>query len=510
ADGDGFGSSTVKVACGGVANNTDCDDNTIRYADADGDGFGSTTMVACGGVTNNTDCNDGNASVNQTQQLYVDSDGDGYGFGSLQAVCSGGSTPAGYATNNTDCDDTKASVHPGATEVGYNLIDDDCDGLIDEGFPPKNTTITGPQCNTVLPAIDTQLIADLVAGAQGYQWRITTTSGPNTGQVQTLNTLLRVMRLTQLANYAYATTYKVEVAVYYAGFLQPYVASNCTVTTPTITTSLMNCNQTITTMADVIYANNVPYAAGYRFRISDGTNTAVIDRAIREFRMNLITTFQPQFNRTYTVEVAVKNTDGQYLPYSVPCNVTTPVFPTSYVQDSQCNDYAPAAMSTIIYANSYPGAIAYVFNLTGNGLPAAGIEVTKTTRAFKLSDFTGLIPGATYTVRVRLIFNYADAPGPYGKVCTIVVPGAARIAKLPFTAVAYPNPFANSFNVDVTTTSVENVSIKVYDMTGRLLENRKGNSKSGVQSIGENFPAGVYNVIVSQGDETKTLRVIKR
>ena len=78
-------------------------------------------------------------------------------------------------------------------------------------------------------------------------------------------------------------------------------------------------------------------------------------------------------------------------------------------------------------------------------------------------------------------------------------------------AKAYPNPFSESFSLDVTTSSVDKVAVAIYDMTGKLIEQREVNADevSGLQ-VGDRFPSGVYNVIVSQGNEVKTLRVIKR
>jgi len=48
-------------------------------------------------------------------------------------------------------------------------------------------------------------------------------------------------------------------------------------------------------------------------------------------------------------------------------------------------------------------------------------------------------------------------------------------------------------------------------MVGRLVEQRvvKVNDLENT-TIGERYPSGVYNVIISQGEEVKTLRVVKR
>ncbi|HTE32595.1 MAG TPA: MopE-related protein, partial [Chryseolinea sp.] len=264
ADGDGFGSEDFS-ACSGILNFADCDDSQLFYVDNDGDGFGNNNNIysACSGITNHTDCNDNDSSNTNGYTFYADNDHDGYGNAAVSTVAC--VAPANYVTNNTDCDDTKSTVHPGATEIGYNLIDDDCDGLIDEGFPPK---ITGTLlCNYTLDTIDTYVYVANVAGATGYRWRVTTLTGPTTDQVQFIDTPLRAMKITQLGTYGFATTYKVEVGVYYSGYLQPYTATNCTVSTPATPTQLTSCagNAALVLMSDAVYANNVPFAAGYRF-----------------------------------------------------------------------------------------------------------------------------------------------------------------------------------------------------------------------------------------------------
>jgi hypothetical protein len=153
--------------------------------------------------------------------------------------------------------------------------------------------------------------------------------------------------------------------------------------------------------------------------------------------------------------------------------------------------------------------------------------VEKALRSFTLNEFAGmspsLTPGETYSIRVRVVFE-GDAPAAepnvasniwpqYGKACTLKVP-AASVGKTiapEFKAVAYPNPFAENFQIDVTTAGKEDIVVKVYDMTGRILESHNV-SIADVKSlqVGDRYPSGVYNVIVTQGDNVRTLRVIKR
>ena len=87
----------------------------------------------------------------------------------------------------------------------------------------------------------------------------------------------------------------------------------------------------------------------------------------------------------------------------------------------------------------------------------------------------------------------------------------APMVKTPFSVKAYPNPYTETFNLSLSTSSEDKVSVVVYDMTGRLIERRDVRPSDMVeQQIGDRYPSGVYNVVVTQGEEVKTVRVIKR
>ncbi len=167
-DGDAAINPDAAEVCDGVDN--DCADGidvgatdaTAYYADADADTYGAgAATLSCepvaGQVESGDDCDDSDAAIHPgatevcdeldtdedcdtdaddaddsvdtstaTLTLYADTDADAYGDdGASVSACD---PMSGYVAVAGDCDDASAAVHPGASEVCGDTVDDDCDG----------------------------------------------------------------------------------------------------------------------------------------------------------------------------------------------------------------------------------------------------------------------------------------------------------------------------------------------------------------------------------------------
>jgi hypothetical protein len=571
---------------------------------------------------------------------YLDADTDGYYTGAAVPACT--SPGAGYTTSvlsGGDCDDSNNTIHPGATEICWNGILENCSGTMSQGCAPVVVNMTASYNNATLPSLSTAVPA--VAYSYGgfsnlkYRFSITnTTTGavsadiiqtsryvtipaalhsypgtytikvsavineeivPFAGntitviaptvQLITLNAAtcgatlaslastltanagpnatgytfrIRVNDLNPTPTYAtsqsatrfvgansftgfplqYGSSYKVSVQYTFTDPVtslpvQSGYGAECTVNTASIPLTTMaspTCGSTVAALNANISATAASYATGYRFRIrlfaDNGPTPTYYFTAISASRFSSLTAFQSitiAYNTAYSISVEYSILNGSSTVWSgfgPECKVTTPFFPTTSLVPSQCGLATPTSLTQQLNITPYPGFPHYKVLLEEvSGEDVVNFQEREITYSyFKLSDFSIAQEGKNYQISVAIKLN--GVFGDYSTACDLFTAvngdgndegGGIVKTMLPFKATAYPNPFANNFMLDVKTESQSTVNLKVYDMVGRMIEQRDVRiSDMEATTIGSQYPSGVYNVVVSQEDSVQTVRVVKR
>lgn len=375
-------------------------------------------------------------------------------------------------------------------------------------------------CGTTLSGWYSTITANFASGASNYRYRFTRVD-ENDMPIGTPVVIERPVNNISLANVpgtAYNSTYRSEISVFFDNMWQPYGPS-CAISTPNPISTIGNqCGSTLTSFNQFVTATPVPVVTAYRFRVTQLDSALMPVGTPQEYtsssnKFNMSQLVGILYATTYSVEVSLRNTDGTFLPYNTACNVTTPNYPTTQITSNQCGDYMVPSNTTLIFANGVNGATLYRFRLYNANYD---MVITNSSNRFTLNNFPNLEPGM-YSVEVAVKLSSQPDFGPFGSICSLRTPGftssLGRVAEVAtsFKAQSYPNPFIGSFQLSVNTSSDESISVIVYDMLGKIVENKTVNTTDiETVTLGENYQSGIYNVIVSQGNDAKSIRVIKR
>ncbi|MGC4042143.1 MAG: T9SS type A sorting domain-containing protein [Flavobacterium sp.] len=596
---------------------------TYTYTYTDGNGCSATSASA-------------NITITAQPLWYLDADGDHYYTGAGVPSCT--SPGAGYTTTvagGNDCDDNNVAINPGAAEICYNNIDDNCNGASSESCAPVVVNMTASYNGTTLTSFSTAVpaVGYTYPGATNLKYRFSvtnTTTGvtapdviqatryvtiplaiqaynasytikasavineevvPFAGNIITINAptvqlvglsstscgaTLAALTTTIASNpglnatgytfrirlndsnpnptYAYSqSSTRYVVANSFTGFPLQYSTSykiavqftfndpvtnqpvqsgygaECVVNTPSIPVvgiASPSCGSQVAAMNTTMTATAASYATGYQFRIrlfgDNGSNPTYFTTAVLSSRFSALNAFQGitlAYSTEYSISVRYSILNGSttvWSNYGPECKITTPFFPTTSLVPSQCGLEAATPMDRQLNITPYPGFPHYMVKIDelGNSEdPVATQEKEISYSYFKLSDFSLVQLGKRYNISVAIKLN--GVFGDYSTACDLhtaeVIASDLQKTKPVFKAMAYPNPFANNFMINLSTTGKTVVNVKVYDMIGRMIEQTDVKvSDMESTTIGNNYPSGVYNLVVSQGDNVETLRVVKR
>ena len=159
---------------------------------------------------------------------------------------------------------------------------------------------------------------------------------------------------------------------------------------------------------------------------------------------------------------------------------------------------APTAMTVW---NNIVGATGTVYTVGNFGFaPSLGANY------FRVKFSNG---SCTDVVSSTLVVYYKDC----GVSKEVITTEEVILVKTPFEVKAYPNPYTESFNLNIKTSAQEPIELMVYDMTGRLIEQIRNLSPSddmSIAEIGSAYPSGVYNVVITQGRNIKKVTIIRK
>jgi autotransporter-associated beta strand protein len=276
------------------------------------------------------------------------------------------------------------------------------------------TKVQASQCGTTLATVNSTIFADNVWGVELYEFSCF--DGVTTQTFQTPN---RYFNLTQLASYAYSTTYQITVRTRTNGIWTAFGAS-CNLTTPAQVCEIIasQCGIILTDNNTDIYCNSIPNTTIYEFKLVNGGTTLTIQKPSRTFKFSQVSGIIPGV--MYAVSVRTF-TDGTWSSFGSSCNITSSSTLAS-IDPSYCN-ITLTDNNTDIYCLFVPSTTIYEFRLVNGGTT---LTIQKPSRTFKFSQISGILPGVMYAVSVRTFTN--DSWTDFGSSCNIT--SASSLTKI--------------------------------------------------------------------------------
>ena len=355
-----------------------------------------------------------NLTITPSTAYYKDPDGDGYGVASsILYSCNG--APSGYAALTGDCDNNNSAIHPGATEICGNGIDDNCDGNIDEGCGCVNPPTANAGSNTNVCAGSSVALNGSIGGSASNGTWSTSGTGTFSPSANVLN-----------------ATYVPSTADIAAGTVSLTLTSNavapCTAATSSITLTFVAipaaagaitgttsyCNP-----GSTLYTYSIaPVAGATTYTWTVGTGVTIVGTATGNSIQVRFVDAYVQVGLSASISVTPNNSNGCFNATASTINViaavSAPVTPGSISgpQGACVGDIGTYSVATVARASQYNWTMPTGASiLSGVGTNVITVQYGATFAGGNMSVTAGNLCG-TSTARVRTVtLNYLTAPG---------------------------------------------------------------------------------------------------
>lgn len=427
-----------------------------------------------------------------------------------------GTTEYSTPTPSYSLTSTGATIFPGYTygvqvAVNFGTVFHPFGAVCSVTTPYIITDVAQSHCYGTLAAINSQISANNNFVGATYKFKVV-----GNGLNAEYETSQNKFRLTDLpgSSIGYNQVYQVSVALKYPGttYYQPY-GSVCNVTTPVALFSKVKasqCNGSVSSASTPVYADYVEQATNYKFKIITGGIEYFYTSQYQVLYLDEVVGLPLNAGSVYTISISLE-ISGVYHPYGTQCNISLAA-PTARVisQDTNCNHVVNDLNDTITFENLedftfckfiiYEDNREFVYNSKEPSL--------------RLSDFKGFNFKNSSTYDLHILVSSDGLEYKETILCNLVT-NLNSSAKLDDSLVSSglsvlvsSNPFSYECDLLIKTAMTSPIEVQVFDSVGKLVDKYIFKESTSFK-LGSLWSAGIYNVIVTQGSEIKTVRLVK-